>query len=77
MDSICPNNVILPSEKPKKIVLNRTILTYGMKELIKVWNYIKGVKHLKLYLLSYFFYSMGVQTIMLVASYFRGQRNKS
>ena len=57
-------------EKPKKIVLNRTILTYGMKELIKVWNYIKGVKHLKLYLLSYFFYSMGVQTIMLVASYF-------
>ena len=41
-----------------------------MKELIKVWNYIKGVKHLKLYLLSYFFYSMGVQTIMLVASYF-------
>ena len=57
-------------EKSKKIVLNRTILTYGMKELIKVWNYIKGVKHLKLYLLSYFFYSMGVQTIMLVASYF-------
>ena len=57
-------------EKPKKMVLNRTILTYGMKELIKVWNYIKGVKHLKLYLLSYFFYSMGVQTIMLVASYF-------
>ena len=57
-------------ETSKKIVLNRTILTYGAKELIKVWNYIKGVKNLKLYLLSYFFYSMGVQTIMLVASYF-------
>ena len=57
-------------EKPKKIVLNKTILTYGAKELFKVWNYIKGVKNLKLYLLSYFFYSMGVQTIMLVASYF-------
>ena len=57
-------------EKPKKIILNKTILTYGAKEIIKVWNYIKGVKNLKLYLLSYFFYSMGVQTIMLVASYF-------
>ena len=57
-------------EKPKKIILNKTILTYGAKEIIKVWNYIKGVRNLKLYLLSYFFYSMGVQTIMLVASYF-------
>ena len=57
-------------EKHKKIKLNRTILTYGLRELNKVWNYIKGVKNLKLYLLSYFFYSMGVQTIMLVASYF-------
>ena len=57
-------------EKPKKIILNKTILTYGAKELFKVWNYIKGVKNLKLYLLSYFFYSMGVQTIMLIASYF-------
>tara|TARA_B100001564_G_scaffold59728_1_gene46325 strand:+ start:2594 stop:3880 length:1287 start_codon:yes stop_codon:yes gene_type:complete len=57
-------------EKPKKIKLNRTILTYGLRELLKVWNYIKGVRNLKLYLLSYFFYSMGVQTIMLVASYF-------
>ncbi len=57
-------------EKHKKIKLNRTILTYGLRELHKVWNYIKGVKNLKLYLFSYFFYSMGVQTIMLVASYF-------
>ncbi len=57
-------------EKHKKIKLNRTILTYGLRELYKVWKYIKGVKNLKLYLLSYFFYSMGVQTIMLVASYF-------
>ena len=57
-------------EKPKKIILNKTILTYGAKEIIKVWKYINGIKNLKLYLLSYFFYSMGVQTIMLVASYF-------
>ena len=57
-------------QKAKKIKLNLEILSHGIKELIKVWNYIKNVRNLKLYLFSYFFYSMGVQTIMLVASYF-------
>ncbi len=57
-------------QKVKKIKLNSEILSYGIKELVKVWNYIKNVRNLKLYLFSYFFYSMGVQTIMLVASYF-------
>lgn len=57
-------------QKAKKIKLNSKILSYGINELIKVWNYIKNVRNLKLYLFSYFFYSMGVQTIMLVASYF-------
>ena len=54
----------------KKIKVNFEILSYGIRELFKVWNYIKNVRNLKLYLFSYFFYSMGVQTIMLVASYF-------
>ena len=57
-------------QEAKKIKLNLEILSHGIKELIKVWNYIKNVRNLKLYLFSYFFYSMGVQTIMLVASYF-------
>ena len=57
-------------QKAKKIKLNSKILSHGINELIKVWNYIKNVRNLKLYLFSYFFYSMGVQTIMLVASYF-------
>ena len=57
-------------QKNKGIKITLDVLTYGTKELIKVWNYIKNFKNLKLYLFSYFFYSMGVQTIMLVASYF-------
>lgn len=54
----------------KKIKINFEILSHGIRELFKVWNYIKNVRNLRLYLFSYFFYSMGVQTIMLVASYF-------
>ena len=47
-----------------------SILSYGINELIKVWNYLKNVRNLKLFLFSFFFYSMGVQTVMLIASYF-------
>ena len=54
----------------KKIKVNFEILSHGIRELSKVWNYIKNVRNLRLYLFSYFFYSMGVQTIMLIASYF-------
>ena len=54
----------------KKIKVNFEILSHGIRELFKVWNYIKNVRNLRLFLFSYFFYSMGVQTIMLVASYF-------
>ncbi len=42
----------------------------GFEELIKVWNQLKTMTHLKRFLLAFFFYSMGVQTIMLVAAGF-------
>ena len=54
--------------KNKKISFS--ILSYGVYELIKVWNYLKNVRNLKLFLFSFFFYSMGVQTVMLIASLF-------
>ena len=57
-------------QKNKNIKITLDVLTYGTRELIKVCNYIKNFKNLKLFLFSYFFYSMGVQTIMLIASYF-------
>lgn len=42
----------------------------GFQELRKVWQQLEDYKVLKLFLLAFFFYSMGVQTIMLVAANF-------
>ncbi len=44
------------------------ILTKGYIELNKVWRQIKQMPILKRYLLAFFFYNMGVQTVMLVAT---------
>lgn len=52
-------------EKPKE---NK--FTKGWKELKKVWEQLKDLKVLKRYLLSFFVYSMGVQTVMLMATLF-------
>jgi UMF1 family MFS transporter len=57
-------------EVVKNQKISFSILSYGINELIKVWNYLKNVRNLKLFLFSFFFYSMGVQTVMLIASYF-------
>jgi UMF1 family MFS transporter len=45
-------------------------LTRGFKELWKVWNEFKGIPRLKRFLASFFIYSMGVQTVMLMAVLF-------
>lgn len=45
-------------------------LTKGFEELKKVWEQIKELKSLKRYLGSFFVYSMGVQTVMLMAVFF-------
>jgi UMF1 family MFS transporter len=42
----------------------------GFKELLKVSKQIKELKQLKRFLFSYFFYNMGVQTVMVVAVLF-------
>ena len=48
--------------------LQHNILSKGYKELQKVWNQVKKLPRLKRFLLSFFFYNMGVQTVMLVAA---------
>lgn len=58
-----PNNVY--DKKPEG---NR--LSKGFKELKKVWIQVKGLKPLKRYLASFFVYSMGVQTVMIMAVFF-------
>jgi len=45
-------------------------LTKGYQELRNVWNELKHLKYLTRFLLAFFFYNMGVQTVMYVASIF-------
>jgi UMF1 family MFS transporter len=48
--------------------LKHHVLANGYKELQKVWNHLKKTPILKRYLLAFFFYNMGVQTVMLAAT---------
>ena len=54
----------------KKQKFTKHLLFNGFKELKKIWNKLGENKSLKRYLAAFFVYSMAVQTIMLVATYF-------
>ena len=58
----------LPKPIPAGGSDQHNILTKGYKELNKVWQQVKQLPKLKRFLLSFFFYNMGVQTVMLVAA---------
>ena len=60
----------LPVDKPNPKYEGVNVFKSGFQELSKVWQQIKGMKFLKNYLIAFFFYSMGVQTIMLAAAGF-------
>lgn len=60
----------LPSGSPNYNKLNKAVIKNGFQELLKVWHQLKEMTLLKRFLLAFFFYSMGVQTIMLVAAGF-------
>lgn len=53
--------------------VSRNLIFNGFKELRKVWNLLEGNKTLKAYLAGFFVYSMAVQTVMLIATYFGSQ----
>lgn len=57
-------------EERKKVQLDVTIFTRGFYEITKVFGYIKKHKSMYRFLLSFFFFSMGVQTVIIVASLF-------
>jgi UMF1 family MFS transporter len=61
---------VLPNGKPQLDKVKTNIIKDGFGELTKVWGQLKQIKKLKGFLLSFFFYSMGVQTIMLAAAGF-------
>ncbi len=59
----------LPSNVYKRKREGRYLMK-GYHELRKVWNELKKLKYLTRFLLAFFFYNMGVQTVMYVASIF-------
>jgi UMF1 family MFS transporter len=62
---------VLPKGSPSvHNVKNYNIIKGGFIELANVWGKIKHMPLLKRFLPAFFFYSMGVQTIMLVATGF-------
>ncbi len=58
----------LPKSIPAGFNNQKNILTNGYKELGKVWNQLIHLSVLKRFLFSFFFYNMGVQTVMLAAT---------
>lgn len=61
---------VLPKGSPNAEEHNYNIIKGGFIELAHVWNKVKQMPLLKRFLPAFFFYSMGVQTIMLVATGF-------
>jgi UMF1 family MFS transporter len=58
----------LPEGKGVKGIHSNNLITQGYKEIHKVWIELKALPVLKRFLMSFFFYNMGVQTIMLAAT---------
>ncbi|MDR6844283.1 MFS transporter [Flavobacterium granuli] len=59
--------------KSKDQKVTKAVVFNGFKELKKVWGLLEANIPLKRYLLSFFVYSMAVQTVMLIATYFGSQ----
>lgn len=53
--------------------ITKAVVFNGFNELKKVWYLLDHNKRLKSYLASFFVYSMAVQTVMLIATYFGAQ----
>jgi UMF1 family MFS transporter len=58
----------LPVGTPLYTETRGNVLTNGYKELNKVWKQLGHLPVLKRYLVAFFFYNMGVQTVMLAAT---------
>jgi UMF1 family MFS transporter len=66
----------LPKGKPLAEKVGHNIFSNGFYELKKVFGQIKGLPVLRTYLGAFFFYSMGVQTVMLAAALFGSKELK-
>lgn len=61
---------VLPLSSKAERKSKKHVLVNGFHELQLVWNQLKQMAALKRFLLSFFLYNMGVQTVMLVAAGF-------
>ena len=60
----------LPKGNKSEGKLSKDIFYQGFRELKAIWSEMQHKPRLKSYLIAFFVYSMGVQTVMLAASYF-------
>ena len=67
---------VMPKGTPAAFRPENNILANGFIELRKVFKQLKTLLILKRFLLAFFFYNMGVQTIMLVAALFGSKQLK-
>jgi len=65
--------IYLPKGNKQTAKVTKAVIFNGFKELKKVWKLLNQNVPLKRYLGSFFVYSMGVQTVVLVATYFGAQ----
>ena len=66
----------MPKGTPAAFRPEKNLFTNGFIELKKVFHQLKHMLVLKRFLLAFFFYNMGVQTIMLVAALFGSKQLK-
>ncbi|MEO8415067.1 MAG: MFS transporter, partial [Ginsengibacter sp.] len=67
---------VMPKGTPAAFRPGKNVFANGFIELKKVFNQLKTLLILKRFLLAFFFYNMGVQTIMLVAALFGSKQLK-
>lgn len=60
----------LPKDKRNDERVTKHVLRKGFGELRDVWQRLKGIPEIKRFLPAFFFYAMGVQTVMIVAAAF-------
>ncbi|WP_448698553.1 MFS transporter [Mucilaginibacter sp. AW1-3] len=70
MGFACIPFTVLPKGSPNAVSHTKNIIKGGFIELANVWRQVKQMPLLRRFLPAFFFYSMGVQTIMLVATGF-------
>jgi len=66
--SLIPFSVLPDNPHGRKV--DRSLLLSGYREIRMVFKEVKGKRYLKRFLLAFWFYSMGVQTVMYMAASF-------